>query len=325
MRELRSLFWLFIALLFYQCSAVTSLNQQRTMEGPTFTPYQGLKRRIAVVDFQNTTSHGDEQFGSAVADRLISLLMRSGRFTIIERQQIETIMQEQALGQSGTMTDETAPMVGKLLGVQAIVLGTIIEAEQETGAHNIKNDEKDDKNDWALALKATVGHVKIAYRMIDTATGEVILADNVTGTEFRPGFGFKNKEFDFTDMFELDQTVIGFALRKAIISMAEKIVEQAPTIAWQGKIIKVNEDNTLYFTPGMGSGISSGDVFRVYREHPIGDDPELTELMAIGLVRVHGFIGNNIAKATILEGEALERGNIVKRMKGKPTAETSVQ
>lgn len=313
--------------LFLSCTAVSELSRKEVVEGPQFSPYHGLKRRIAVLDFDNHTPNGGKKFGSAVSDMLISLLVRSGRFTIIERQQVEKVFNEQALGQSGTITEETAARVGELLGVQAIIIGDILEAEQKTGSHTFSNKEDDDKKNkdeekkdkekkddfWQFALKTTVGHVKLHYRMIDTNTGEVLFSNQSKGTEIKPGFGLVTKDFDFSDMFEIDQTVLGFALRKAVNQMATDIVNSTPAIDWTGKVVKVVSDSLLYFTPGTRSGVKLEQNYNIYKEQVVEEDPVIIELIPNGKVKVYGFIGDKITKARILKGINIKRGDVVKK------------
>ena len=325
MRHVKSLFIIILIFTFIliRCSAITQYTSSQLAKAPEFEPYNGLKTRIAVLDFENYSGRGGAKLGSAVADRLISLLLKSDRFVIIERQRIDEIFQEQALGQSGAITEETAPQVGELLGVEAIILGDVLEVMEETGSHSFSNKDDDDDNDkWSFALKATVGHVKFSYRMVDVNTGEIIAADDVTATEIRPGFGIETKDFDFTDMFEFDQTIIGNATRKAINKIALSIVENCGQIEWTGKVIRVKDDTHIYFTPGVSTGIKIGDRFRIFGVKIIDSDGiELEELFEKGSVEVISFIGQSVAKAIILDGEQFEVGDKVKFIKLNDTVE----
>ncbi|UCE08020.1 MAG: hypothetical protein JSW07_08325, partial [bacterium] len=70
-----TLIFLFLTILISDCALVPELDTYRTdriARGPEFTPYYGLKRRIAVLDFENLAEFGGTKLGSAVADQLIS-------------------------------------------------------------------------------------------------------------------------------------------------------------------------------------------------------------------------------------------------------------
>ena len=304
-------------LLLLKCSAISKLSQQQAIKGPEFSPYDGLKTSVAVLDFENYTDQGGEKFGSAVSDMIVSLLIRSGRFNVIERQRIQQVFEEQALGQTGAVTEETAPRVGQLLGVQSLIIGNIAEASQKTGSQEFTNDDDDKKDFWAFALKATVGHVKFHYRVVNTTTGEIVLADDVSATEIRPGFGIKTKDFDFEDMFELDQTILGIATRKAVNKIAKTIVKNSNKIEWQGKIVRVKEDSLVYFTPGKRSGVKIGNMFKVFGKSSdfSEEDTELMELVEKGIVKVIDFVGGNAAIAITVEGGSFETGDRLKLYK----------
>jgi len=309
---------LFLTILNFGCAAIPELTSYRTdkiVRGPEFSPYSGLKKRIAVFDFEILAEKAGDKLGSAVADMLVTQLVRSGRFIVVERSRIEQILQEQAIGQSGVISEETAPQVGQLLGAESLIIGKIIEANQETGAH--KFDDK--KNKWGLALKATLAQTRIHYKMINSSTGEILLADDVSASEIKPGFGIETKDFDFENMFDFDQTVLGTAIRKAVNKISQNIVNNVGVITWAGKVVQAQADTLVYFTPGKEAGVKTGQLFDVYEpltfendavEIPTGSALHSDKVKA--RIRVTGFIGDKVARAKVLLGRRIERGDIVK-------------
>jgi TolB-like protein len=89
------------------------------------------KTKIAVLDF---TMQGQEyqtkDMGKIVAEWLITGLVETGRFDVIERRLLEKIMEEHALGASGAVDPESVAQLGKILGVKTIVSGTILSFEE---------------------------------------------------------------------------------------------------------------------------------------------------------------------------------------------------
>jgi TolB-like protein len=78
---------------------------------------------IAVVDFTgNNVSEGDCR---ALTDRLRAELFNTKYFKVIEREMMEEIIKEQGFQQSGCSSDECMVEVGKLIGVEKIVGGSI--------------------------------------------------------------------------------------------------------------------------------------------------------------------------------------------------------
>ena len=78
---------------------------------------------IAVVDFTgNNVSVGDCQ---ELTDRLRAELFNIKYYNVIEREMMDEIISEQGFQQSGCTTDECMVQVGKLIGVEQIVGGSI--------------------------------------------------------------------------------------------------------------------------------------------------------------------------------------------------------
>lgn len=307
---------LFLILSILNCALVPELDSYRVdriAEGPEFTPYFGLKRRVAVLDFENYSNQGGIKLGSLVTDQLVSRLAQSNRFILVERSRIEKIFQEQALGQSGAITEETAPQVGKLLGVESLIFGSIHEARQETGKQKIDNEKKK----WSLALKASVGVVRISYKMMNTTTGEILLADDVSSTEIKPGFDLRTKDIDLENMFEFDQTVIGIAVRKAVNRIAQDIAQNVGTIEWVGKVVQSKADTLVYFTPGRGVGVRLEQGFDIFenvefQEEEIVINEDAVSNVPKARVIVTGFIGDKVARARVIWGGGIKRGDVVK-------------
>ena len=78
---------------------------------------------IAIVDFEGNGIASSE--ARALTDRLRTELLGTSQFKIIERGNMEEILQEQAFQQSGCVSSECAVEVGKLLSVENIIIGSI--------------------------------------------------------------------------------------------------------------------------------------------------------------------------------------------------------
>src|SRR5436189_6148550 len=85
----------------------------------------GDKPRIAVLEFKNKADNQWWFHGGAEAaqDVFVTELVKSGKFRVMEREQLEALMQEKNLTLSGDVDPKTAIKLGKLIGVNYLLTG----------------------------------------------------------------------------------------------------------------------------------------------------------------------------------------------------------
>lgn len=118
---------------------------------PSKVTQVGSRLSVAVLPF---TMNGEGQnISSSVTEKLITQLVNLRRFRVIERNAMDKIMNEQTLGMTGVVDENTAAKVGKLVGADIIILGSITYSP---------------------------GFVKVTARCIDTETAETIVAKDAS-------------------------------------------------------------------------------------------------------------------------------------------------
>lgn len=96
-----------------------------TASGQTAPPEKDL---IAIMELQPVGA--SEVEASALTDRLREELLRTGQFTMVDRSQMEAILEEQAFQQTGCTEQECVVQVGKILGVRKIVAGKLTKLSE---------------------------------------------------------------------------------------------------------------------------------------------------------------------------------------------------
>lgn len=87
---------------------------------------QEKKSKIAIMEFPDL--HGTiSELGKFIPEELTTRLFMTRRFEVLERQLLNKVLEEQNLGMSGLIDASSAAQIGKLLGVDAIVTGTITD------------------------------------------------------------------------------------------------------------------------------------------------------------------------------------------------------
>jgi len=123
---------------------------QPTIIQPGQMKLVGERMGLAVLPFQ-TKGLGDEMGEINVVEQIMTTFYNLNRFKLFERSQLEKILEEQKLGMSGVLDASTAAEIGKGIGVDAIVLGTVTRSGS---------------------------NIAIDARLIDTETAQIITAQD---------------------------------------------------------------------------------------------------------------------------------------------------
>src|SRR5437588_8886187 len=84
---------------------------------------------IAVIEFTDLQGNVTD-FGRYLAEELITRLYETEKFKVIERQLLNKVITEQKLSLTGVVDPTSARQLGKILGVDAIVSGTLTNLAQ---------------------------------------------------------------------------------------------------------------------------------------------------------------------------------------------------
>src|SRR5579884_2317972 len=93
------------------------------------------KKRIAIMNFDYGTVStsviqifgSNEDVGKGIADMLVDRLVNDGKYSVIERKALDKLIAEQNFSNSDRADASSAAKIGKLLGVDAIVVGSITQ------------------------------------------------------------------------------------------------------------------------------------------------------------------------------------------------------
>ncbi|MBU4583301.1 MAG: tetratricopeptide repeat protein [Proteobacteria bacterium] len=212
------------ALLWYQKVETLSPNYpelfQKLLETRDHITKR-IKKSIAVFDFSSPSNNKDA--GKIAANKLITYLHKnaSGDLRIIERENLQSILREMQLGQTGLVDIKAAQNVGKMRGIDTFIMGDVLHfSAKMTDTPSVSQvkvlvDEEDVRNpdfqDWlimnpkpsskdlATAPRRTVkkrnyqfisyrqgsakvnAMLEISYKLVDTSTGENVVTNTVSG------------------------------------------------------------------------------------------------------------------------------------------------
>jgi curli biogenesis system outer membrane secretion channel CsgG len=219
---------------------------------------------VAVVRFENkSTWHwwGD-RLGEAAADVFVTALMDTGQFSLIEREKVDEILREQNLGASGRITPQTAAKIGKMLGVDLMLTGSVSQFSISRTGGGI----------GGLRVGVTTGKVVLQARLVNTTTGEIMVAAEDENKKRLVGARIKGLDFKQKFDYGLAHEVMHPAVEKIVVKIAGKAQGMA-TKAYSGRVVKV-EGKKVWINIGSNAGIQVGDEFEVLRKGEELIDPE---------------------------------------------------
>ncbi len=147
-------------------------------------PYSGPKARVAVADFDVKAAKATFEIGSGLREMLVTALINSSRFSVVERQALAAVMQEQALSASSA-AQAGGPQPGKIKTADLIITAAVTEFEPEAsgGSAGIGGGGGVGSGILGGLLGAALNkaHMALDIRIIDASTSEVLAATRVQG------------------------------------------------------------------------------------------------------------------------------------------------
>lgn len=279
------------------------------------------KPRVAVIEFKDKTQHYSwYRAGEAAQDMLVTELVKSGKYRVIEREQLQAIMQEKNLSLSGEIDPKTAVKAGKLLGVEYIITGALTElGVADRGAHvpgGLLGRFQPSVNVGSQKMDAAID-----ARMINTTTGEIVWADSAKESTSDAKVFVAGAGGGVDDKRKLDRV-----LRPVVVKLAESMGKAStPTSGLggssdasgvAGKVAKV-EGGSIFLNVGAEAGVKEGQTFDVYRVGNVIKDPDTGEVLGsdetkVGRVKVTKIMGARLSTASIVSGSGFKPGDMIK-------------
>ena len=328
-RTIRTLFPFVVLAVF--CSAV--LAQDSAPAAPA------VKHRVAVMNFDYGTVRTtvaqifgtDQDVGRGISDLLVQKLVQDGKYSVIERNALDKILTEQNFSNSDRADSTTAAKIGKILGVDAIIIGSITQFGRDDKHTNVGG------GGYGLGKFGLGGVgkseakavVAVSARMVNTTTGEILAAVTGMGQSTRgstsllgAGGGWSGGGGGGLDMGSSNfaNTILGEAVHKAVDDTGAQLdaaVDKVPTIKLEinGLVADVS-GNTLILNVGKKVGVKVGDKLIVSRQVRVVKDPATGKVIKsvedkIGEAMVTE-VDNDSATATFSGSGAAKVGDVVK-------------
>ncbi|MBI9085456.1 MAG: hypothetical protein JEZ11_17805 [Desulfobacterales bacterium] len=112
--------------------------------------------RVAANPFKRQFIGKDQKLSFGLEDLFISAMIKTGRFSVIDRQEMKKLLEELRLSQTGLIDEDQALEAGKMMAADGMIFGSVLERENS---------------------------VEIYLRVLDTETAEAIAAADIYGED----------------------------------------------------------------------------------------------------------------------------------------------
>ncbi len=277
------------------------------------------KPRVAVLEFKDKVSgYSWYQAGRAAQDMLVTELVNGGKYRVVERERMEALLAEKNLSLSGDVDAKTAVQIGKMLGVEYLIAGSVTELGVSNKGVNVPSvfgripsvNVRSQKMEAALDARA-----------FSTSTGEIVWASSQKDSSSDASVYVAGAGGGVEDRGKLDK-ILRPVVKKLASSLDEK---QLPTTGLGGtadasgivgKIAKA-DGGTIFVNVGAEAGVKEGDTFDVVRTGDVIKDPDTGEVLGsnetkVGRVRITAVKGPRLSQAETVSGSGFKTGDVLK-------------
>ncbi len=233
-----------------------------------------LKRKVAIGRFTNETQYAkgifydkdNDPMGKQALDILSAKLAASGKFLLLERNDLSSLLEECQKGENAAST----------IGADYMIIGSITEyGRKNTG-----------KNGVFSSQKTQTAEAAVSIRLVDVSTGLIIYSDEAKGsaeltTKTTMGVG---------GQASFDATLSDKAISEAIGQLVENIINKCTNSPWKTYFLSLDADGIL-IAGGKSQGIKEGMTFTVMTKGKKVKNPQSGILIslpgkAVGEVKV---------------------------------------
>ena len=245
----------------------------------------------------------EDEILSGITQMITDKLVAKEDIKVIERTRLRQVIKEQELGSSGLVESTTAAKIGRILGVDSIVLGTLTYMEVKEGTSI---------GFGPFETSSVEAEVALSGRLVDTTTAEIKSSFEGRAKASDRSFkisNFKGLSFGSTAFKE---SALGKSINQATDSLVEDIaaeIEANEGQSKEGKIVKLLGNKLIIKV--ATDDLIVGTTAKIVRKIAVEElDNPVT--MSIGKVKIISISQGAVIAKVINSEEKVQKGDLVK-------------
>lgn len=245
-------------------------------------PQAPARKRVAVFDFDNAAIQGGitmalvqtkgPDIGKAAAELLITKLVQDGNVIVIERNAIDKLLAEQNLSSSDRTDPLTAAKLGRVLGVDGIILGTITHYDYDDKITGGGGPRLGGFGGSSMKVKHDIkAQIVINTRLVSPDTAEVLMVSQGSGEFNRKGVKMDVRNTSMNVMVgQTNNPIMNDCLDKAIAQLTTQLEAEFPKLPQpnpviDGLVADAADSGQLVVNVGALAGVKVGDRLQIWR------------------------------------------------------------
>ena len=219
-----------------------------------------VKPSIAVMKFDSRAAFPlGWDLGDGMRDILVDRLVATGRFHVMERPELDAILGELRLQNSGVTRKHRRAAMGRLKNVKYLVKGTVTDF-----AHVSRKRGLFGLGGLSVLTGKNRAVMGMTMYVVDVESGEIVCSESIQKS-VRAGdlaikAEYKNVSLGGTTFY---RTPLGRATAKVIEEAVKKITRSLAAKPWQPRIAKVRADGTIVLNGGADRAVEVGAEYQV--------------------------------------------------------------
>lgn len=228
-------------------------------------------------DFSSlSNSYSLREASRGVSDLLVDRLVRDGTFSVIEPSRLDAILAEQNLGLSGRLDANTAAQVGRILGVDAVILGSVTQFDVSVRRSGGEARVLTPFGSFPLAVGAEVvdadANVQLNARLVSTSTAEILAVVEGRGNVSQSDSTVTVADFGGGSATSNEEKLLVLASQQAVEQIAQQLAGFASRLAAQPRSLPTVDalvadvyGNQVILNKGSSDGYRVGLILSVER------------------------------------------------------------